>query len=171
MTDTPRLTGLPPIVAAGARLLILGSMPGAASLRAQQYYAHPHNRFWPIMGALCGATPDLPYAERVRVLERSHIAVWDVLHSCHRSGSLDAAIDLATAQPNDLATLLRAHAGIRRVLCNGALSARLWRRHYAALAAREFPLLECLALPSTSPANATWSPARKLAAWRAACGR
>jgi hypoxanthine-DNA glycosylase len=166
-----RVRSFPPLEDRHARVLILGSMPGAASLRAQQYYAHPQNRFWPIMGALCGATPDLPYAERVRVLERSHIAVWDVLHSCQRNGSLDAAIDLASAQPNELARLLHAQPGIRRVLCNGALSARLWRRHFAALAAREFPELECLALPSTSPANATWSPARKLAAWRAACGR
>jgi hypoxanthine-DNA glycosylase len=165
----PLLRGFAPLARGDARLLVLGSMPGAASLAAREYYAHPRNQFWPIMRHCTGVAADAPYAARVAGLQKAGIAVWDVLHSCQRPGSLDAAIELAGAQPNDLPGFLRAHPVITRVVFNGALAARIWRRHFAAPMARDFPQLECLTLPSTSPANASWSAARKQQAWAAAC--
>ena len=90
-----------------ARILILGSMPGEASLRAQEYYAHPRNAFWPIMGQLFEFDPGLPYPERVRYLITARVAVWDVLATCHREGSLDAEIDDASSTVNDFAVFLR----------------------------------------------------------------
>ncbi len=88
-----RVQSFPPIAAPGARLLILGSMPGAASLAAGQYYAHPRNAFWPILAALCHFPADAPYAARVAALQAAGVAVWDVLQSCVRPGSLDTAIE------------------------------------------------------------------------------
>jgi hypoxanthine-DNA glycosylase len=162
------VTSFPAIAGPDARILILGSMPGVASLRAGEYYAHPRNQFWTIMGEICGAQRELPYRERVERLLQHRIAVWDVLHSCLRRGSLDSAIDAATAVPNDLPGFLRAHTDIAYVGFNGALALQTWRRHFQTLSAQDFPRLECRRLPSTSPANASWSYRRKLRTWRAA---
>jgi len=167
MTDP--CTGFPPVARRDARILILGSMPGDASLRAGQYYAHPYNHFWPIMGALCGAGPELPYRRRLARLRAAGIALWDVLRECRRHGSLDAAVELRTATANELLPFLRAHPGIGRVLFNGALAARIWHRRIQPGVERELPGLELLRLPSTSPAHAAVSRARKLRQWRAAC--
>ena len=84
----PVLRSFPPVVGAGARLLVLGSMPGAASLAARQYYAHPRNAFWPILAAWCGVAVDAPYTARVDALARAGIALWDVAQSAIRPGSL-----------------------------------------------------------------------------------
>jgi double-stranded uracil-DNA glycosylase len=153
-----------------SRVLILGSMPGVVSLAAHEYYAHPHNQFWPIMGRLCGARQALPYEERLRRLTSAGFALWDVLHSCVRPGSLDASIESDGIIANDLPGLLRAHPAIGRVCCNGGTAYTMLRRHFGRRLPREFPHLEVLRLPSTSPAAASWSPERKLAAWRAALG-
>ena len=154
------LVGLAPIVDHHTRLIVLGSFPGVASLNAQQYYGHPRNHFWPILSALWGVdlTP-LPYAQRVSEVLRRGLGVWDVYASCRREGSLDSAIH----QPvlNDLAGLKRQAPGLRAVVHNGGESARAMR-HTRALGVPVFKL------PSTSPANASWSFERKLAAWRAA---
>jgi TDG/mug DNA glycosylase family protein len=163
-----RVFSFPAIIGTGARVLILGSMPGVASLGASQYYAHARNQFWPLMGELCGATPDLPYAQRLQVLLDHHIALWDVLHSCVRPGSLDASIEHTSAQPNDLVHLLRQADTIGRICCNGGTAHLALKRHFEVPLAQDFPRLQVLRLPSTSPANASWSYARKLNAWRSA---
>ena len=111
-TKIALLTGFPPIAAADARVLVLGSMPSVASLAREQYYGHPQNAFWPIMGRLFGAGPELPYDERKAVLVERGVAVWDVLQSCRRAGSLDTAIDRDSEQANDFATFFRKHRQI-----------------------------------------------------------
>jgi len=153
-----------PIAAPDATLLILGSMPGKASLLANQYYAHPRNAFWPIMGALFGAGADLPYAKRVRALKQAGVAVWDVLASCTRGSSLDSDIDEASIVPNDFVSLFNACPGIRRVYFNGTKAEVSFRRYVLPVLGETALIFE--RLPSTSPANASWSQARKLNAWR-----
>lgn len=155
-----RLLGLPPVIARTTRLVVLGSFPGAASLAARQYYAHPRNAFWPLLSALWGVDlTALPYARRLAVLRERGLGLWDVYASCRREGSLDKAIE--DAQANDLASLRRRAPGLRAIAHNGGESARFMR----ATAALGVPVVR---LPSTSPANASWSFERKLAAWRAA---
>lgn len=159
----PRLQGLPPVIAPGTRLLILGSFPGAASLRAQQYYGHPRNHFWPLVGAIWGIELlPMPYAQRLDVLRERGLGLWDVYASCRREGSLDQAI--REAQVNDLASLLQLAPGLCLVAHNGGESARAMKQ----VQALGLPVLR---LPSSSPANASWSFDAKLAAWRTAFER
>lgn len=163
-----RVCSFPPVARSDARLLILGSMPGAASLAAHRYYAHPYNQFWRIMGALYQAGPELPYAQRLERLQAHGIALWDVFESCARSGSLDSSIDHGSAIVNDIPALLQRCPQISRICCNGTTSFTAFKRHLGAELARSRPSLRIERLPSTSPANASWSPSRKLAAWRTA---
>jgi TDG/mug DNA glycosylase family protein len=160
-----RCSSFPPILGALPRVLILGSMPGAASLAAGQYYAHPRNAFWPILGELLGFAPTAPYDERVAALQAHGIAVWDVLQTCIRPGSLDAAIERDSEVANDLPGLLAAQPGIATICFNGGAAAATFRRHVPAACTDGRRLVP---LPSTSPANASWSFARKLSAWRVA---
>jgi len=153
----------PPVVGPGARQLILGSMPGEASLRAGQYYAHPRNAFWPIMGDLLGFAPDLPYADRLQRLTAAGIALWDVIAGCERSGSLDADIVRTSVRTNDFAGFFATYPGIERVFFNGAAAETNFRRHVLPQAAPSCRQL--LRLPSTSPAHAARGYAEKLAAW------
>jgi hypoxanthine-DNA glycosylase len=156
---TPPLVGLPPIARHDARLLVLGSFPSVASLQAGQYYAHPRNHFWPILSALWGVDLlALPYPDRVAQARRRGLAIWDVYAACRREGSLDSAIE--QAQPNDLAGLVARLRQLVAIAHNGGESARAMR----ATRALGLPVHR---LPSTSPANASWSFERKLAAWRA----
>src|ERR1700741_635073 len=113
------LYGFPPIARRDARVLVLGSMPSVASLAAREYYAHPRNAFWPIAGELLGFDPRGPYARRKRALTDAGIAVWDVVGSCRRKGSLDAAIDERSIRVNDFAAFLAKHPGITRIRFNG----------------------------------------------------
>jgi hypoxanthine-DNA glycosylase len=158
--DAPRLVGLGPVLARNTRLVVLGSFPGAASLAALQYYAHPRNHFWPILSALWGIDLlVLPYPRRLAQLRQRGLGLWDVYASCNRVGSLDSAIQ--DAQLNDLAGLRRRAPALSGVAHNGGESAR----------AREITQslgVSVHRLPSTSPANASWSFERKLAAWRSA---
>lgn len=157
ITRAPELACLPPVVSPHTRLLVLGSFPGAASLAAQQYYAHPRNQFWPILSALWGMDlRTLSYAERLDAARTHGLGIWDVYASCHRSGSLDSAIRAAV--PNDLAGLCRQLPQLQAVAHHGGESAR-WMRVTRQLG------LPVHRLPSTSPANASWSFERKLAAW------
>ncbi|MBI2397287.1 MAG: DNA-deoxyinosine glycosylase [Xanthomonadales bacterium] len=156
---SPRVRSLAPLLDVGARVLVLGSMPGAASLAAQQYYAHPRNQFWPILGELLGFDPRADYPRRVAALGAAGVAVWDVLAECSRAGSLDAAIERDSEVANDVPGLLAAQRGIRTLLLNGAKAASSLRRHHPNLAA------VAIALPSTSPANASIAYAAKLRAW------
>jgi TDG/mug DNA glycosylase family protein len=157
-----RIRGFAPIAGRGARILILGSMPGVASLKANQYYAHLQNGFWPIMGKLLGFDPTLPYPRRTRALMAARIAVWDVLQSCEREGSLDSSIAAEVA--NDFAAFFRAHPALTHVYFNGAKAEACYRRHVEPEVGGS---LRYSHLPSTSPAHASLSMARKLAAWRA----
>jgi TDG/mug DNA glycosylase family protein len=163
-----RVYSFPAVVANDARILILGSMPGVASLHAHQYYAHPRNQFWSLLQQLSDAATTTPYEARLRLLRSRHLALWDVLHSCVRCGSLDAAIEHRSARPNDLPGLLRATPSIDRICCNGGTAHAALKRYFGETLAREFPQIEVHLLPSTSPANASWSFARKLHAWRKA---
>ncbi|WP_394478619.1 DNA-deoxyinosine glycosylase [Roseateles sp. LYH14W] len=160
--EIERLVGLAPVFDAQARLLVLGSFPGAASLQAAQYYAHPRNAFWPVMGALLDE-PDLiarPYAERLQTLRRHRVALWDAVAACRREGSLDTAIE--AAEPSDLRDLVTRLPCLRAIACNGALA------HRQTLLALGDSALPVLRLPSTSPAHAGLSLAAKTDAWRAA---
>jgi TDG/mug DNA glycosylase family protein len=160
-----RIHSFPPIAARDARILLLGSMPGLESLRRKQYYAHPQNQFWTIMEALLGIARASPYKARVQALKARRIAVWDVLHSCVREGSLDTAINEEVA--NDFAAFFRAHRRLTHVFFNGSKAEASWRRHVP----REIGHgLRFARLPSTSPAHASLPAARKLAAWRAILG-
>ena len=156
------LTGLPPVVASDCRGLILGSMPGAASLQAARYYAHPRNAFWPIAASVFGFDPGLDYAQRLQALQAAGVALWDVLQACERPGSPDADIRGDTLVANDFAAFLERHPGIVRVCFNGAKAAAMYRRHV--LPGLAVPL-EYMDLPSTSPAHAAASFEHKLAAW------
>ena len=160
-----RVRSFPPLEDRHARVLVLGSMPGAASLAAGQYYAHPRNHFWPIMGRLFGAGPDLPYAKRVRRLKSCGIAVWDVLESCVRPGSLDADIEESSIAVNDFARFFDAHPGISAVFFNGAKAESAYRRHVLKGLPPPACRLPVHRLPSTSPAHAALSLEGKLAAW------
>ena len=155
---TQRLRGLAPVCSPEARLLVLGSFPGEASLRAQHYYGHPRNQFWPLLAALWGQDlPAMAYAQRIAVAKAHGLAIWDVYASCEREGSLDSAI--RTAEPNDLASLVRSLPRLEAIAHNGGESARSMKITQAL----GLPVYK---LPSTSPANASWSFERKLASWR-----
>ena len=152
-----RLQGLPPVLDTHTRVLVLGSFPGVASLRAQRYYGHPQNQFWKILGALW--SQDLMAAsdpERIAAALAHGLGIWDVYASCEREGSLDTAI--RKAELNDLASLRQRCPQLQAIAHNGGESFR-HAKHTEALGVPVYKL------PSTSPANASWSFERKRAAW------
>lgn len=157
-----------PQVAAGCRILILGTAPSVRSLALQQSYAHPQNLFWPLMGEMFEAGPELAYAERIQQLHRLGIGIWDVLEYCERPGSLDSSIVRSSEVANDIPRLLAAQATISVIALNGARAQASFGRLIlprmdAGLRAR----VTLLALPSTSPANAGMSRSEKSRRWRA----
>lgn len=155
---SPHLACFPPVIATDTRVLILGSFPGAASLAASQYYAHPRNQFWRLLSILLGE--DLvqqPYEQRLARLLVHQIGLWDVIAACERSGSLDTSI--RNPQFNDFALLKERCPSLTKICFNGKASGRFAAR----FATTGF---ETLALPSSSPANAQSSFDQKLEAWR-----
>ncbi len=163
MSTPERIQGFPPVLGPDPRILILGSMPSVRSLAEQQYYGHPRNRFWPLMGRLIDAGPELAYEQRCLRVRAHGIAIWDVLASCRRPGSLDADILRESEQANPIDELLARHPGICRVLFNGQAAAQAFERHLRPRLPQHGPA--CLQLPSTSPANAMWSLDRLTIAW------
>lgn len=149
-----------------ARVLILGSMPGKASLEANEYYAHPRNAFWPILREFLGFDSDADYAHRLTVLKQHGIALWDVMHCCVREGSLDSDIEDDSIEPNDFETLFATHSGIEGIYFNGAKAELAFERHVVPTLSARFRDIARTRLPSTSPAHAAMSFSQKLEAWR-----
>lgn len=160
----PRVGSFPPLIDEFCTTLVLGSMPGIASLDATQYYAHPRNAFWPIMASVFGFERDAPYDERCAALLQSRVALWDVLRECERRGSLDSAIVDATSEVNDFPALFARYPNLNTVVFNGAKSADTFKRRVSRTVvtdARRF-----VRMPSTSPAHASLTLAEKLVKWR-----
>lgn len=157
--------GFPPVADLSARVLVLGSLPGKASLDAQEYYANQQNAFWRIMGELFDAGPAVPYAQRLERLRLAGIALWDVIAAGERAGSLDADIVKTSVRVNDFSAFFAEHRQIRHVYFNGAAAEAAFRRYVLPLLPDADRLL--IRLPSTSPAHAASSYAEKLAAWSA----
>lgn len=166
VNDLSGSDGFAPIVSERAKVLILGTMPGTASLLKQQYYGHPRNAFWPIMAALFGAGVEFEYQQRKEILIDNGIAVWDVLRYCRRPGSLDANIDMASIKINDFIGFFTCYPSITQVFFNGAGAEKLYKRHVQSMLDNCFPYLAYRRLPSTSPAYAALGLAQKIEAWR-----
>lgn len=156
----------PPLGNTRATRLVLGSMPGKASLQAGQYYAHPRNAFWFIIEGLFGIPRELAYARRVRELAATGLAVWDVLAACTRGTSLDSDIVPDSCVPNDFNGYLARHRLIRTIYFNGGPARALFERHVVPGLAPGHLGIERVTLPSTSPTHARRSHADKLEAWR-----
>lgn len=154
--------GFPPIEQDDARVLVLGTLPGVRSITDQQYYAHPQNAFWPIMGELFGVSGN--YDERCAALAHHKIAVWDVLRASVRPGSLDADIQQETASANDFKAFFQTHASLELLVFNGKKAEQLFRRM---VADEHRQIHRQIGLPSTSPAYAAMSFKSKLELWRA----
>jgi double-stranded uracil-DNA glycosylase len=161
-------TGFPPVEPKRAHVLILGSLPSAESIRQGEYYAHPRNAFWPIMGELFGAGREQPYAARLRKLAARGVMLWDVLHAAQRPGSLDSAIHPRRLEPNDIPGLLARHPELKQIAFNGGAAEALFRRHVRGKCGDLLDGVELVRLASTSPAHAAKTFAQKLAAWRKA---
>lgn len=148
----------PPIIGKAPRILILGSMPGKASLEAGQYYAHPRNAFWRILCELLNQGHQADYHGRVSLLMSNGIAVWDVCHKAIRHTSLDS--DISEEEPNDIPALLKAHPTIKKIAFNGRKPASLYDKYFERLKGVEYATLL-----STSPANAAYAYQEKLSNW------
>jgi hypoxanthine-DNA glycosylase len=163
----PLVCSFGPIAAADPRVLALGTASSITSLAKQQYYGHPQNSFWPIMGRLFGAGRELEYEERKRVLCANRVAVWDVLGECYRMGSLDSSIEVESESPNDVAGFLAERVSVDTVFFNGQKAETALRRHVQPAVDELNRDFRYMRLPSTSPAHAGRTFEQKLAAWRA----
>lgn len=160
------IRSFPPIETEYATVLILGSMPGRESLRLQQYYAHPRNAFWPIMNKLFALTAS-GYQEQARELAEKGVAVWDVLKTCFRTGSLDSSIDDNSMVVNDFQGFLDEHSAVRGIFFNGAKADAVYRKLVLPQLGQRHAALPLTRLPSTSPAHAGMSLDHKAIAWQA----
>ena len=159
------VTCFPPLASPDAKALILGSFPGKESLRRQEYYAHPRNAFWFIILSLFHLGAGLSYEERAQVLKSHRLALWDVVSSCRREGSLDSSIDNTTIQVNDFKSFFREHKEIDRVFFNGLKAEKEYQRRVLPEADSFCRTLQYYRLPSTSPAMAMLTRDEKLARW------
>lgn len=157
---------LPPWCDSRARVLILGSMPGRASLAACAYYAHPRNQFWDIMAALFLIDRQLDYHHRMEQVRRHCIALWDVIAACRRTGSLDASIESNSVRHHDITHLLQSFPSITAIGFNGAEAERQFIRVYRNRNESVPPHLQLQRLPSTSPAMASMAFSEKCSYWR-----
>jgi len=168
MNNVNGITGFPFIANQQAKILILGSMPSEMSLVKQQYYGHQRNAFWPIMLSLFnrdGGGEEIPYRQRKQLLMQNHIAVWDVLQSCYREGSLDAAIKMDSIKVNDFYDFFSLHKNIKTVCFNGAKAESIYKKLVLSDIENEFGHLNYIKLPSTSPAYAAMSLQQKMTIW------
>lgn len=165
MPDPTAIASFPPLAGDRPVLLVLGSIPGSASLQAQQYYAHPRNAFWPIMAAFFQFSAAAPYKHRVANLTDRGIALWDLLARANRKGSLDSAIVADTQVVNPIGAWLSERPSVKGVLLNGTKATQLFNKHFAASAAAA--ALKVYPLPSTSPAYAALVVKEKQAQWHA----
>ncbi|WP_108125771.1 DNA-deoxyinosine glycosylase [Saccharospirillum mangrovi] len=161
----PTIHSFDPIEPASAKVLILGSMPGKASLRAQRYYAHPRNAFWPIMARLLGFAAELPYEQRVAAVQAAGVGLWDVLAACTRESSLDSDIIESSIVPNDFPAWFERHPHTKAVFCNGTKAYDSYRKHVIPRLAPSFAALPLTRLPSTSPAHASLTANAKFDTW------
>jgi hypoxanthine-DNA glycosylase len=155
----PVLKCFRPLADPGSRILILGTMPGPEALRRREYYGFPGNHFWKIMADLFGRRPFASYAEKKAFLRERRIALWDVIGSCTREGALDVSI--RSVEPNPIPDFV-SRRRLNAIFLNGGFAERLYRRHFGGRIH-----LPAIRLPSTSPAHASLSYARKLEAWKA----
>ncbi len=162
------ITGFPPVFNPNANTLVLGSIPGVASLKAVQYYAHPRNAFWPIMEAIYGINQTLAYEDRITALQHTNIVLWDVLQQCNRHGSLDSAIEQASIQPNDFNLFFQQHPLIDRIIFNGQAAEKAFMRNVEPQLPKH--TFSFFSAPSTSPAHAI-PLTKKVDAWRIALTR
>ncbi|MCK4709438.1 MAG: DNA-deoxyinosine glycosylase [Gammaproteobacteria bacterium] len=160
------LTGFDCIADRHSKILILGSMPGVASLQQQQYYAHPRNAFWKIMEALFDIPAGAGYESRLEGLKQNQVALWDVAHQCVRPGSLDSNIQPDSVQVNDFSALFKVCPAINNVYFNGGKSAQLYKKWVLNNTDELIGRPEYIQLPSTSPANARLSLDQKITAWQ-----
>lgn len=159
------LQGFPPVAAATAHTLILGSMPGVPSLRQQQYYANPRNAFWRIIAALFDIDVASPYAQRTEAMIAKRLALWDVMKHCRRDGSLDASIESGSIVTNDFSGFLVQHPCIERIFFNGGKAEQEYLRRVRPTLPEVMQQISTQRLPSTSPANARLSFEQKLQQW------
>lgn len=139
-----------PHIDKNAKILVLGSMPGVKSLQAQEYYAHPQNRFWKLIGIICGCEKlaDEGYAKKLKILQENGIALWDVIGFCTRNGSLDS--DIENEKPNDIEGLLKKFGNIKTICLNGNKAYSAFKKYFPKMIEKYC----CYKMPSTSPANA-----------------
>lgn len=159
-------TGFPPIAEKGAVVLILGSMPGEESLRKNEYYGNPRNTFWKIMGRLLGFDPGLSYKERIDIIKKNNIALWDVLKACERKGSLDTGIKGETIVENDFVSFYERFPDIRDVFFNGSKAEREYHKRILLKLSGTKHEIRYYRLPSTSPAMNQLSLNEKTMKWQ-----
>lgn len=161
----PLSYGLPAVWQADAQILILGSLPGVASLQAAQYYAHPRNQFWPLLQQLFGIDASQSYDDRIAALQQQRLALWDLIGAAERPGSLDSAINTASMQLNDFSTLLQDLPALKAIWLNGGTAAKAWQKRVKA--GLNLPVtVQVFTLPSSSPAHAALRFTDKLQHWQ-----